>query len=183
MNQSPGELIEQASRRLQQGDPRSAVRLFTEALGCDSTSVVAYAGRAAAYGEIGDLESALLDLCQAIDLAPDEFRLYFNRAHTYEQMGSTVRAVDDYDRAIELNPDEIPPYFNRALALFDRDPERAIEDLSTVIRLQPSYARAYVERGKLYSNRGEFVLAAQDFNSALRINPGDELVQTMRNQT
>ena len=45
-------------------------------------------------------------------------------------------------------------------------PERAIEDYSQAIRLDPQYAKAYYNRGIAYGNLGQQEIANRDFAKA-----------------
>ena len=49
--------------------------------------------------------------------------------------------------------------------------ERAIEDFSETIKLEPDNPFAYYKRGLSYTNKKEFDLAIADFNAAIKIEP------------
>jgi tetratricopeptide (TPR) repeat protein len=61
---------------------------------------------------------------------------------------------------------------NRGLAYARKaDYERAIEDLSEALRLEPSYSIAFLDRGGVYASKGDYDRAIQDFNQALLYDP------------
>ncbi len=70
-------------------------------------------------------------------------------------------------------------WFRKAAALWDGDqhtnPEKAIEYLDNVIKLEPNYASTYVNRGAVYSNLGQTQRAIEDFNKAIRLEPDNAL--------
>jgi tetratricopeptide (TPR) repeat protein len=53
--------------------------------------------------------------------------------------------------------------------------EGAMADLSGAISLNPHAAHAFFNRGNLYRCRGDLQAAQQDYQSALRLLPGDWL--------
>ncbi|HQL09478.1 MAG TPA: tetratricopeptide repeat protein [Lentisphaeria bacterium] len=70
-------------------------------------------------------------------------------------------------------------WFRKAAALWDGEkhtnPEKAIEYLDNVIKLEPNYASTYVNRGAVYSNLGQTQRAIEDFNKAIRLEPDNAL--------
>ncbi len=49
--------------------------------------------------------------------------------------------------------------------------DRAIADLDEAIRLDPLYARAYVERGLAFQDKGDLERAIADHSEAIRREP------------
>ena len=68
-------------------------------------------------------------------------------------------------------------WFNDAKALWNEDvgkftdPQKAIEYLNNVIKLQPNYANAYSSRGNAYADLGQYQRAIEDYNQAIRLQP------------
>jgi hypothetical protein len=66
-------------------------------------------------------------------------------------------------------------WVNKALSLWDGEKynasEKAIEYLNNAIKLEPSYAEAYYNRGNAYNKPGQYNRAIEDFNEAIRLNP------------
>ena len=48
---------------------------------------------------------------------------------------------------------------------------KAIEEYTEAIRLNPEYALAYNNRSYSYENLGQFVRASEDYDEAIRLNP------------
>jgi len=63
----------------------------------------------------------------------------------------------------------------KALALWKggqfTDPDRAIAYLSKAIRLDSKYAKAYINRGIAWYNKGNYDRAISDYNKAIELNP------------
>ena len=57
-----------------------------------------------------------------------------------------------------------------ALYLSNRDFDKAIEDYTELIRLQPEDAHAYYSRGKAYTERGELEKATADYTKAIALD-------------
>jgi len=176
------ELIQEGLAQIQQGNPKTAVTLFSQVLDADEHSVFAYANRACAYSGLGEPHRALEDINQAIELAPNDFQLYFNRGHVHAQLGDTDQALIDYNQSINLNPKAIEAYFNRAITLEQQDPQQAIADLSTIIELQADHQAAYLKRGQLYCQQGQLQKASDDFAQILTLNPQSETAQSLLNE-
>ncbi|WP_344945576.1 tetratricopeptide repeat protein [Sphaerisporangium flaviroseum] len=78
---------------------------FDVALTGAPTLVPAWANRAMLRYEAGDLQGAVSDLTQAIELQEDA-ALYFNRAIALRDLGRTAETVRDLRRAHELDPED-----------------------------------------------------------------------------
>ena len=62
---------------------------------------------------------------------------------------------------------------NRGLAYRSKDDsDRAIQDYSQAIRINPKFASAYNNRGVAYDHKGDYDRAIQDYEQAIRLMPG-----------
>ncbi|CAM9641390.1 unnamed protein product [Ascophyllum nodosum] len=90
------------------GRYRSAVDLFTEAIGVDEEGVHAnalfYAYRAAALTNLGENKDALKDCEQALRLKPNYPEVLLRKARLLSRLGFWEEAVEDYDMFL-LNSD------------------------------------------------------------------------------
>jgi tetratricopeptide (TPR) repeat protein len=84
-----------------------------------------------------------IEVCTAIIETPEQSPR--NRAVAYKNRGNAWDAKGDYDRAID--------------------------DFSAAIRLDPNYGIAYSNRGRAWTVLLELDRAIADFNEAIRINP------------
>jgi tetratricopeptide (TPR) repeat protein len=56
--------------------------------------------------KIGEVDSAIVALSEAIKIDPNNAFVYYNRGLTYSEKGDTVNAIADFKKALELNTDE-----------------------------------------------------------------------------
>ena len=68
-----------------------------------------------------------------------------------------------------ITPASIPAWLPCALQLGDVD--KAIEDCSIAIRLEPNSAEAYNNRGYMWTEKGDLDKALSDFNKAIGLDP------------
>ena len=67
-------------------------------------------------------------------------------------------------------------YFNRAISWSElKELDKAIEDLTEAIRLNPEYARAYNNRGWCLLGKKEYDRAIKDFDISIRMEPTDDV--------
>jgi tetratricopeptide (TPR) repeat protein len=88
------------------GEDRAARLAFDRALGADPGLISALSGRATLAYEAGDLDAAIADLCQAIELKPGDPALLYNRAFAFQGAGRWHDALADLEAAATLAPDD-----------------------------------------------------------------------------
>ena len=76
-------------------------------------------------------------------------------------------------------PEAAEVAFARAHVLWDgencSDPEKAVELLSTAIKVAPEYASAYLYRGLAFSEQKRFEAALEDLTTGLRLRPDADM--------
>ncbi len=78
----------------------------------------------------GNLDQAITDFNQALEIYPSYAVAYNNRGNAYYGKGQYDQAITDYNRALEINPKLAVAYNNRAVAFyFKKSYDRAWEDL------------------------------------------------------
>ncbi|WP_233508270.1 tetratricopeptide repeat protein [Spongiactinospora gelatinilytica] len=87
------------------GRHAEALAAFAAALAADPRLGPAWANRAIARYETGDLEGAVDDLTHALELE-ESAELYFNRATALRALGREGEAMADLHRALDLDPDD-----------------------------------------------------------------------------
>ena len=110
---------------------------------------------------------------------------YLQRGIEAYQRADLDSALVYYTELIQLDPANrsivIGAYYNRGLVYEDQgEVERAIDDYTKAIDLNPNYANAYNNRGLVYENKGEVERAIEDFNRAIQLNPN--LAETHNNR-
>ena len=124
------------------------------------------------YAAKGDLDRALQDYNQAIQLDPGNGGAHVDRANVLTKKSRREEAMADYNEAIRINPQQWEAYFNRAANLRDQgEITKAIADLTEVTKLNPKFTGAYVNRAAAYIRQREFDKAISDYNTAIEIDP------------
>lgn len=58
--------------------------------------------------------------------------------------------------------------------------DNAIRDYTSALRIQPGLPAVFLDRGRIYSKKGDYDLAIRDFNAAIRLQPGSALALYFR---
>ncbi len=135
-----------------------------------------YFSRGLSYQALGELDSALNDVSQALEYpspAPEYTSLlYFTRAQIYIQKDEIDSALSDLDASIEAYPESTESLLLRARVYsFQQRLDDALNDYASVIRIEPENTDAYLERGTLNYQLRHLDEALDDYNHALEINP------------
>ena len=121
----------------------------------DHDLAVEYYNRGIKYASKGDYDRAIVDYTEAIRLDPKYADAYGNRGNAYRDKRDLDRALADYNEALRIRPGAID-YFNRGTAYYvTAEYDRAIADYTEAIRLDPTFARAYYNRGFAKRAKGD----------------------------
>jgi tetratricopeptide (TPR) repeat protein len=178
------QLFEEAKLAHDQGNFEDEIALWNDVVAMNISTIQAapaVMNRGNAYSAKGDLDRALQDYNQAIEINPENAGAYVNRALVLAKKGDSESAMNDYAKAISLNPKQWEAYFDRAAELRDRKkPCEAMDDLDKVTELNPEFAGAYINRGSIYARQGELDEAIDDYNTALSRDPNLAEVHVIR---
>jgi tetratricopeptide (TPR) repeat protein len=138
--------------------------------------------RALAYVARGKLARARVDYRQAM-LRDINFSMAFSTGSRLVRAFKTKerRVIADQDRAIQLDPNNALARFNRGnkrllgATIFHRY-DHAIEEYTQAIRLEPTFAGAFHNRGKAFYRKGERDRAIADYSVAIRLDPARAVV-------
>jgi tetratricopeptide (TPR) repeat protein len=123
-------LTNSATRKLQLGDLKGALKDYDQAIAQNPKDADALVNRGIAHAELGQHQAAIADNTRALALKSDLYLAYYNRANVQVQMKAYQAAIADYTKAIELKPDYAYAYANRSSAqLKGGNAQEAIRDL------------------------------------------------------
>lgn len=137
-----------------------------------------YFRRGLSYQSLGELDTALDDIAQALEFTPPvpEYQslLYLTRAQIHIQKNDIDSALNDLNASIQAYPDATDSLLLRARVYsYQRRLDDAVNDYSSVIRIQPTNPDAYLERGYLNYQLRHLEEALDDYNHALEISPNN----------
>eukprot|EP00117_Sycon_ciliatum_P019504 scpid48454/ scgid5413/ Tetratricopeptide repeat protein 16 len=125
-----------------------AVLLLNKAIGREKNDPGMYINRGDCFFKMADLEFALADYEQALDLSPEDWTLRGRLAVVNCRLGAREYAQQCYDRSLE--------YFNSAISV------------------QPAIATAYAQRARVHFLKKDLGKCQEDVLSALALNSQEE---------
>jgi len=136
------------------------------------------AARGFAYHRLGDLNNAIVDYDEALQLNPQDSYALYNRALILDSRGSDFNALSDYNASLKVRPDNFDGFINRGM-LFLRNgrPVEAGNDFSKAHELKPSDTSVLAYRGLSYALQKDRSRAAQDFRAVKASDPKNPELQ------
>ena len=87
--------------------------------------------------------------------------------------GDYANAIEAYTQALRLEPKSASILYARGYAHYRAyDDDRAIQDFSAAIQLQPN-TETFRARARAYENKADYEHAIQDYTQAIRASPAD----------
>jgi tetratricopeptide (TPR) repeat protein len=130
----------------------------------------AYYSRGVAHRNKGQLEEALEDYTESIELNPSDPDVFYNRGVVEQSLGEIDAAIADYDAAIKLKPRFAQAFNNRGVMhRLKKDYVAALKDFDEALRLEPRHAGAYNNRCTLRAITGQLNEAVIDCDESLKI--------------
>jgi tetratricopeptide (TPR) repeat protein len=152
-----------------------AIADITEAMRIQGNNPAAAYNRGVAYFQKGELDRAIEDFTQCLQLGPsavDAYKAFVHRGFTFLNQGKFREAVADFTEAIPLSPTDAFSYGCRGTAYNELGEfDAAIRDCSEALRLDPDSAIAYGSRRFSYCQRGDYGRAIADYAEAIRLSP------------
>ena len=133
-----------------------------------------YDNRGLLKAQKGDLDGAILDYNQALDLDPTLAVAYSNRGDAKYAGGNPDGAIADYTQAVTLDPKLALAYCHRgSVRQAKGDADGATLDYDQALALDPKIATAYYNRGLLKEQKGDLDGAIADSTQAIDLDPKD----------
>lgn len=107
-----------------------------------------------------------------------------SRGVGYERNNNLDAALADFDEAIALNPSNNWARSNRAnIWRQKRNYDRAISELNEILRNDPQFIGAYVDRGMVHQERGDIQSARADFQAVLGMKSSQAALEKWAKET
>lgn len=167
-----GKIRNQLGKKQATPDPQtgSLVKVY----GGNLDSPEALINRANKRAVNGDVDGAIEDFNEAIQLNPGKATAYFNRGFLNNTVGRFEQAILDFSEAIQLLPNYDEAYFQRAIGRTQlEDLQGAVDDLGQTLRLNPFCIKAYYQRAEVLAELGDHQGALADYSQAIVNVPKD----------
>ena len=127
---------------LEQGDNRRALAAFDEVIRLRPETKHVYYNRALAKYRLGDLPAARTDLTHLLSQPEPPIRAYLLRARVRAKQGDREGARRDQEVGMRMEPRDECDLTVRGLARQPRDPQAALTDFESALKLNPRYPAA-----------------------------------------
>jgi lipoprotein NlpI len=136
----------------------------------------AFTNRGTAYFDKGNIDRAIADFNQAVQIEPKYALAYNNRGVAYRSRGDFDKAIADFTEAITLDP-AVLAYTNRGWTYYHKsDNDHAIGDFNQAIALDPKSANAWFGRGLANLYAGRMSQAQTDLDTSSKVDCKDPYV-------
>lgn len=107
---------------------------------------------------------------------------YYEAAERAEKAGNYAEAVALYSKSIVAEPVQVWMTYNQRGCCYKKlgESQKAIDDFTKAIELQPAYATSYYNRALLYKQTGDWSKAVDDFSKSLVFEPNSPETYTNR---
>lgn len=164
--------FQKANFSARQGEPREAIRLYTEAIEKKPDFADAYNNRGLTHQKLGDLENAIADFNRALELEPEYWEAYYNRAQALADGGRYRESLADLARLPNTYRDSAYVLISTAnVKSHLGDKAGALTDYNLALMKNPASAEALINRGYLFFGEKRFAQAGEDFRKALQLDP------------
>jgi len=161
------DLKENADRLFVEQEYLEAISLYNDVLQIDANHYDAYAQRANAKFNTGDVRGALEDIKSALSLRKPGI-YYYHKARFEKNLNLFDSSLKSYTTAIKYDSNLFEAYNNRGL-LYQKNGnfEKALNDFNKTIEISPDFSIGYNNRGILFQELEKHDKAIKDFNSAI----------------
>ena len=180
LSPSESHLFDWGSELLLHHAPEPAIEVFSKGSRLYASSSRMLLGLGVAYFARGAFDEAVLHICRASDLNPNDPAPYrFLGRIEQAQNAPSAELLEKLHRFVMLQPRSAEANYYYALGLWklrQADPRKAnageVESLlKTAIQIDPRYAAAETQLGVMHSDQGDYSQAIAHFQKALAIDP------------
>jgi tetratricopeptide (TPR) repeat protein len=123
----------------------------TPVLGMTPSPLEAYESGISALNR-GEYDVAVEMMDQVIGANPNRVDAHYFKAEALRLRGDIAEAIFTYDDAVQLDADFAPAYLGRGRVLIERDPQAAIQDFESALRIDPTITDVYLELADYYTS-------------------------------
>jgi tetratricopeptide (TPR) repeat protein len=158
--------------RVQTSYWRDSESLWTHALACTSANALAHLRLGAALAKQGQMEEAVAQYRDALEIRPDDPEIHCNLGVAFFQMSEPDEAIAQYRKALEIAPDYAVAHNDLGIALFKKgELEEAIAQYRKALEIDPENADAHNNLGLALFKKGEVEEAIAQYRKALESAP------------
>jgi putative PEP-CTERM system TPR-repeat lipoprotein len=164
--------LAKGEEHLKQSRLNEAIVEFRNAVKADPRSAEARLRLGQALAKKGELRAAYGELIRAVDLKPDFMKARYELA-MFQLLTKNVNDAKAHLqklRSQDRNAFETR-YLSAQIALFEKQPEKAIQELNELVARNHENPRIHVDLGRIYFLLKKFDVAEKSFRAALEINP------------
>jgi len=165
-------LLAEATARHRAGERNEARRLYEEVLAAVPTHPIALFRSGLLELELGQGQTALARIEQAVQAAPDNFRHHFGLGQALQSLGRHRDAAGAFRRVLDLEPESADGYFALGAALQsagDRDAARTAYEAALLRR--PAFGEALSNLGIIALDEGRVADAVALQGRAATLQP------------
>ncbi len=159
-------------------DYEKAIGAFTSCIQMDSSNARAFLSRGISYECIKNTDAAFADYSKAIELNPKDAKAYFIRGMLLWRL-CDKKAINDLEKSAGLGYKPAEEFLSRKIPQRNKSPkedeqslqEEAIRIFTESIRLDPSNASTYLNRGMAYERVNKMQQAVADYGKAIELAP------------
>jgi len=161
-----------AANRNQNARIEACTRVIADQSATPALRALAYRNRAIGYNGKQLYGLAVLDVDEALKLAPQDQSALIQRGWALTHMGEFDRAGADFTEVLRLNPRNERAHFERGL-MYERkgDLAAAITDFEAAIKINPRYVLPRNSRGFVLAKQNKLDEAIAEYGEAVRISP------------
>ncbi|KTD20589.1 methyltransferase [Legionella lansingensis] len=148
-----------------------AIKLYEKLLAAKPKHSQALHFLGLAHAQLGDIETAIHFLHQALDLDPKDASLYNNLANAYKKNHQLQEAIEYYEKALELAPNYAQAHHNLATVYASQNEYlKALHHYRLAVHAEPDFATAHFNLGLLLLHNNELAAAKVQFKNVLALS-------------
>jgi tetratricopeptide (TPR) repeat protein len=161
------------TNKAKDGNQAGAIEDFTKSIELSKTPGV-YLRRGYSYLLLKEYKLAVIDLSEAIKLAPTIDRPYFARGVCHFEMQEFKQADEDFTKYLKTDKTSALAFnYMAATKFMQKKFQDALDNYNEVVKLDPAFPDIYTNRGMMRHNLGDLLGAIQDYDMAIKQDPSN----------